>query len=525
MVRRSCSASLGSAALSARRLHREYFPGSIFLGGRGSRARFRRVALARLPEAPQFAGPETCGRVLSALRPHLPMRLDHPAHPARATIERDACRGRGGSCRRADRLARRRTGNRAAPSSRRRSCGFKCAQHFDRRRRREHHRLRPWTLARAWEVGGGKSRAAASFLDQARRDCELERADGRIRGGLGMRLLYSWLIRCAVPFAYLALLWRGFGDRSYWRGLGGRLGLGRELAAPSIWMHAVSLGEMAAAAPLLRALRARYPNTPLIVTTATPAGRARAHSSLGEDADVRFLPYDTPGSVRRFLARAQPRAGIIMETELWPNLLTECRRRGIPVLLASARLSARSVSSYRRFGSLFRAVFTPNLTVAAQTDADAERFRAIGASDSRLSVVGNVKFDLELDGGVAAAGRALRGALGTSRPVWVAGSTHAGEEEQVLDAHALLRTSHPDAVLLLVPRHRDRFDSVADLLTRRGIVFERRRAVAGAAALRLPAEFSGVLADTLGELTVLYASGDVAFVGGSLVPIGGHNLL
>ena len=340
-----------------------------------------------------------------------------------------------------------------------------------------------------------------------------------------MRLLYSWLIRCAVPFAYLALLWRGFGDRSYWRGLGGRLGLGRELAAPSIWLHAVSLGEMAAAAPLLRALRARYPNTPLIVTTATPAGRARAHSSLGEDADVRFLPYDTPGSVRRFLARAQPRAGIIMETELWPNLLTECRRRGIPVLLASARLSARSVSSYRRFGSLFRAVFTPNLTVAAQTDADAERFRAIGASDSRLSVVGNVKFDLELDGGVAAAGRALRGALGTSRPVWVAGSTHAGEEEQVLDAHALLRTSHPDAVLLLVPRHRDRFDSVADLLTRRGIVFERRSAMAGAAALRLPAEFSVVLADTLGELTVLYASGDVAFVGGSLVPIGGHNLL
>ena len=340
-----------------------------------------------------------------------------------------------------------------------------------------------------------------------------------------MRLLYSWLIRCAVPFAYLALLWRGFGDRSYWRGLGGRLGLGRELAAPSIWLHAVSLGEMAAAAPLLRALRARYPNTPLIVTTATPAGRARAHSSLGEDADVRFLPYDTPGSVRRFLARAQPRAGIIMETELWPNLLTECRRRGIPVLLASARLSARSVSSYRRFGSLFRAVFTPNLTVAAQTDADAERFRAIGASDSRLSVVGNVKFDLELDGGVAAAGRALRGALGTSRPVWVAGSTHAGEEEQVLDAHALLRTSHPDAVLLLVPRHRDRFDSVADLLTRRGIVFERRSARAGAAALRLPAEFSVVLADTLGELTVLYASGDVAFVGGSLVPIGGHNLL
>jgi 3-deoxy-D-manno-octulosonic-acid transferase len=342
-----------------------------------------------------------------------------------------------------------------------------------------------------------------------------------------MRVLYSWLTRCAVPFAYLLVLWRGFGDRSYWQGLGERLGLGASSSAPSIWLHAVSLGEMTAAAPLLRALRARYPRMPLIVTTATPAGRARAQSLLGSEGDIRFLPYDTPGSVRRFLSRTRPRAGIIMETELWPNLLRECQGRGIPVLLASARLSAKSVSSYGRFAGLFRNVFTANLTVAAQTDGDAERFRAIGASGAQLSVVGNVKFDLELDAGIAAAGRALREVwnasrplAGASRPVWVAGSTHAGEEEQVLDAHALLQKAQPNSLLLLVPRHRDRFDAVADLLTRRGIVFARRSAMAP-----INGNVSVVLGDTVGELAVLYASADVAFVGGSLVPIGGHNLL
>jgi 3-deoxy-D-manno-octulosonic-acid transferase len=355
-----------------------------------------------------------------------------------------------------------------------------------------------------------------------------------------MRALYTWLIRCAVPFAFLIVLWRGIGDRGYRQGLGERLGLGPRLSRRSLWLHAVSLGEMTAAAPLLRALRARYPDIPLIVSTATPAGRARAQNLLGHDADIRFLPYDTPGAVRRFLARTQPRAAIIMETELWPNLLRECERFGTPVLLASARLSAKSVSNYRRFGKLFSGVFTPNLTVAAQTDSDAERFRSIGAADAQLSVVGNVKFDLELDDGIAAAGQALRAAYGdapgdthrAARPIWIAGSTHAGEEDQLLDAQAFLKTSHPDAMLLLVPRHKDRFDSVAELLMRRSVAFARRSHMAGAAApmpmptpMPLPADVSVLLVDTVGELALLYASADIAFVGGSLVPIGGHNLL
>jgi 3-deoxy-D-manno-octulosonic-acid transferase len=329
-----------------------------------------------------------------------------------------------------------------------------------------------------------------------------------------------------VPVALAAILWRGFSDRHYWQGIAERLGFGRALLAPSIWLHAVSLGEMSAAAPLARALRLRFPDMALVVTTATPAGRARAAALFEADADIRFLPYDTPAAVRRFLARTRPRAAIIMETELWPNLLRECERSGIPVLLASARLSLKSVSRYRRFGGLFAGVFSKNLVVAAQSAEDAERFKSIGAAAEQTLVVGNVKFDVGVDAGIVQAGRALRVALAGARPVWIAGSTHAGEEEQLLDAHAALLRSTPNAVLLLVPRHKDRFTSVAELLARRGVRFARRsRMTSGEQAQRLPDDTTVLLVDTVGELATLYASADVAFVGGSLVAVGGHNLL
>jgi 3-deoxy-D-manno-octulosonic-acid transferase len=341
-----------------------------------------------------------------------------------------------------------------------------------------------------------------------------------------LRFLYSWLIRCAVPVALAALLWRGLRDRHYWQGLAERLGVGRALCAPSIWLHAVSLGEMSAAAPLVRALRLRFPDMALVVTTATPAGRARAVALFEGDADIRYLPYDTPGAVRRFLKRTRPRAAIIMETELWPNLLRECERSGIPVLLASARLSLRSVSRYRRFRGLFAGVFSNNLLVAAQSAEDAERFRSIGAPAERVLVVGNVKFDVGVDAGIVPAGRALRAAYAGARPVWIAGSTHTGEEEQLLDAHALLLNSTPNAVLLLVPRHKDRFAAVAELLARRGVRFARRsRMASGEEAPQLPSNTAVLFVDTVGELATLYASADVAFVGGSLVAVGGHNLL
>jgi 3-deoxy-D-manno-octulosonic-acid transferase len=346
-----------------------------------------------------------------------------------------------------------------------------------------------------------------------------------------MRRLYSLLIYCAVPFALAAVLWRGLRDRGYWRGLGERFGLGARSSTENIWLHAVSLGEMSAAAPLVRALRTRYPQNPLVLTTATPTGRARARGLFGDAVDVRFLPYDTPGAVARFLDRVRPRLALIMETELWPNLFGECERRGVPLVLASARLSASSVSSYRRFGELFRDIVSAISLVAAQTAEDAERFVEIGAQSARTGVVGNIKFDMELAEGVVERGRALRAALGSDRPTWIAGSTHAGEEEQVLEAHAALEGNPPalegnppaqlgNPLLLLVPRHPQRFEEVAALLSRRGVRFARRSggSVADGAT-------QVVLVDTVGELAALYAAADVAFVGGSLVPIGGHNLL
>ena len=345
-----------------------------------------------------------------------------------------------------------------------------------------------------------------------------------------MRRLYSLLIYCAVPFAFAAVLWRGLSDRGYWEGLGERFGLGSPTASGragsggTIWLHAVSLGEMSAAAPLVRALRTKYPQNPLVLTTATPTGRARARSLFGDSVDVRFLPYDTPGAVARFLDRVRPRLALIMETELWPNLFGECERRGVPLVLASARLSVSSVSSYRRFGGLFRDIFSANSLVAAQTAEDAARFVEIGAQSARTAVVGNIKFDVELGEGVVERGRALRAEFGSDRQTWIAGSTHAGEEEQVLAAHAALEGNSPALearpLLLLVPRHPQRFDDVAAMLSKKGVRFARRSG--GGVA---DDETQVVLVDTVGELAALYAAADVAFVGGSLVPIGGHNLL
>ena len=334
-----------------------------------------------------------------------------------------------------------------------------------------------------------------------------------------MQYLYTALIYLLRPAALGLVLWRGLRNRAYWEALSERFGMGPSFGGPTIWVHAVSLGEVTAAAPLVRALLARYPQLPLVLTTATPTGRARALALFGASVAVHFLPYDTPGSVRRFLMRVRPRLGIVMETELWPNLFRQCLRSGTPMMLASARLSPKSVARYRRFSGLFAGMIAETF-VAAQTAEDAERFIAIGAARGRTRVVGNVKFDVAGDGAAVERGRLLRSAYWSDRPVWIAGSTHAGEEEQVLEAHAELLAEVPGALLLLVPRHPERFQAVADLIGRRGFRFERR-STAGA----VQPDSQVLLVDTVGELATLYAAVDVAFVGGSLVPVGGHNLL
>ncbi len=336
-----------------------------------------------------------------------------------------------------------------------------------------------------------------------------------------MRRIYTLLVSIASPLAFGVLLLRGLRDHGYWQGLGERFGGGRRLqGAQCVWLHAVSLGEVAAAAPIVRALRAREPGTPIVVTTSTPTGRSRARGLFGDGIDVRFLPYDMPGAVSRFLSNIQPKLAIVMETELWPNLFRECARRKLPLLLASARLSSRSVSRYRRFGALFRGVFTDNVVVAAQTHEDAERFRRIGADPARVHVIGNVKFDLELDPRGAEQARALRAQYLGGRPTWIAGSTHPGEDAQVLEAHAAVAARVPGALLILAPRHPQRFDGVAALLAQRHCRFVRR-----SAGVPVPADAGVLLLDSVGELAAFYACAEIAFVGGSLVPIGGHNLL
>jgi 3-deoxy-D-manno-octulosonic-acid transferase len=335
-----------------------------------------------------------------------------------------------------------------------------------------------------------------------------------------VRFIYVVIAYLLAPVVIGALALRGFRDRSHRHGFSQRFGFGARVAKPSIWVHAVSVGEVQASAPLVNALLARFPEVPLVLTTVTPTGRARARALFKDSVDVRYVPIDLPGSVKRFFDRARPRLAVILETEIWPNLYNRCGRLGVPLVMASARISPKSVNRYRRLVGLFRDALSHGIFIAAQSAEDAERFRSIGASPQRTHVIGNIKFDFGYPPDIEARGQELRALLGMHRPVWVAGSTHAKEEDVLLDAHALLRQRHSDALLVMVPRHPPRFGDVAAALKERGTSFVTR--TSGAAP---GADAQVFLLDTLGELPPFYAAGDVAFVGGSLVPVGGHNLL
>jgi 3-deoxy-D-manno-octulosonic-acid transferase len=333
-----------------------------------------------------------------------------------------------------------------------------------------------------------------------------------------MRFFYSILLYLIAPLAWAATAWKGWRDPAYRERLGERFGFTRLRFRECIWVHAVSVGEVQAAIPVVKALQARYPQLPLVITTATPTGAQRVKSVFGDRVHHCYLPYDLPGAVRRFIGRIHPRFGVVMETEIWPNLYSLCRARKIPLLIASARLSERSVERYRSFPLFARAL--ENVAIAAQSERDAERFRAIGVPAAQIQVAGNVKFDLQIDPDLSIKAERLRAEQIGSRPVWVAASTHGGEEAIVLDAHRAMLERHPDALLILVPRHPQRFEEVRSLLASRSIRFasrSRNEPVTDANEV--------LLVDTLGELMLFYAAGDIAFVGGSLVPIGGHNLL
>ena len=336
------------------------------------------------------------------------------------------------------------------------------------------------------------------------------------------RHLYSLLLHLALPFIFLRLAWRARRASAYGRRIAERFGFGQPPLAPGgIWVHAVSVGESIAAAPMIRALMARHPELPMTVTCMTPTGSERIRALFGDQVQHCYLPYDLPWAARRFLDRLRPRLAVIVETELWPNHIHQCARRGIPLALANGRLSERSARGYARFAGLTAPMLAEMDWLAIQTAAEAERFRALGARSGCVEVTGSIKFDLRVDPGLPARAAQLRAEWGAQeRLVWIAASTHAGEDEIILAAHRQLLAEYPEALLILVPRHPERFAAVHQLCRREG--FDTRRRAAGEAVC--PAT-QVLLGDTMGELLFLYALADIAFVGGSLVPNGGHNLL
>jgi 3-deoxy-D-manno-octulosonic-acid transferase len=345
------------------------------------------------------------------------------------------------------------------------------------------------------------------------------------RGRPWARWLYSAALYLLSP-----LIWRRvWGEQVPSHPRRERLGLVPRMPAEArvIWLHCASVGEVLAARPLIEALLTHYPLHRLVVTTMTATGAERVLAlatdleGRGEGGEVRhhFVPLDFPGAAQRFVDRLRPALAILFETELWPNLLAACARRGVPVAVVNGRLSPRAYRGYRRLRPLMRDALSHVDWLAAKSDADAERFRGIGMAAQRTSVVGSLKFDLSPGDEVHALSQCLHTRLG-ARPVWVAGSTHPGEDEQLLAAHHRLRERHPDALLILVPRHPRRFDAVAALCDEQGLALARRSLGAW------PDPATAVyLGDTMGELLALYGAGDLAFVGGSLVPVGGHNLL
>lgn len=335
------------------------------------------------------------------------------------------------------------------------------------------------------------------------------------------RFIYTLTLYLLTPFVLYRLAARGFKYHGYFARWRERFGF---FADPgirdSIWIHAVSLGEVNAAVPLIEALMRRYRDSKFVITTVTPTGSDRVLQLFGDRVFHVYLPYDLTSAVKRFLDRVRPRFAVIMETEIWPNLFMTCAHRRIAIVIANARLSERSLRGYWPIQPLVRRAIRCASFIAAQSASDGERLRALGAPEARLAVVGNLKFDMAVPAGVRQRGLAFRAAAGGARPVWIAASTHEGEELIVLRAHATVLRRFPDALLLVAPRHPERFKPVAAACRAYGFRTATRSEDGGA-----DATCQCFVADSMGELIEFYAAADVAFVGGSLVPVGGHNLL
>lgn len=336
-----------------------------------------------------------------------------------------------------------------------------------------------------------------------------------------MRALYTLLLYLLTPLILLRLAWRGLALREYWSRWGERFGHLRPSAPVAAWVHAVSVGEALAALPLIRALVEQHGEGRVLVTTTTPTGSARVRDALGDRVQHVYAPYDLPHVVARFLNRVRPARVIVMETELWPNLFAALARRGTPLFIVNARLSPNSFRGYRRVAGFARDTLACCTAVLAQSEEDAGRFLALGAPN--VENTGNIKFDLDLPESQLRFGAQLRERLGAGRFTWAAVSTHDGEEAAAVAAHRHLMRKHPDALLLLVPRHPQRFGEAGQAVTAAGLSLLRRSSLDDADDAPLHAEV--LLGDSMGEMFAYLATADAVFVGGSLVPVGGHNVL
>jgi 3-deoxy-D-manno-octulosonic-acid transferase len=322
-----------------------------------------------------------------------------------------------------------------------------------------------------------------------------------------------------MPFIIMKLFWRGYKAPEYRARRLERLGL---FKAPnlerSIWVHAVSVGEVLAAEPVIRALQKRFPERDIVITSMTPTSSEQIHKLFGGSVFHVYAPYDLPFMVNAFFRRIKPEFLIIMETELWPNMIHQARQKGCPVVIVNARLSARSANGYHRLKPAIGWMLNELSLVLCQNENDASRFRSLGISGGKIHVTGSVKYDLNIDPGIHREGRMLRQSLRRSQPIWIAASTHEGEDARVLATHLQLREFFPDAVLILVPRHPERFDSAFSLSEQAGFITYRRTHES-----RIPKDVGVFVVDTMGELMNFYAASDIAFIGGSLVEVGGHN--
>jgi len=333
------------------------------------------------------------------------------------------------------------------------------------------------------------------------------------------RNLYTCLLYLLLPFTPLKLLWRGRKQPEYLQHWRERYGFYQaSVHKPVIWLHCVSVGETRAAEPLIKALLSQYPTHQLLLTHTTPTGRATSEQLFGDSITRVYLPYDVPFAVARFLRHFKPMVGALMETELWFNLIAGCKQRNIPVLLVNARLSEKSAAGYAKLGQLLPQGLQNLSAIAAQTKADASRLQDLGAAE--VSITGNIKFDVAPHATAHSLGEQLRQQLGTARPVFLAASTRDGEESLIIDA--VNQANIPNLLTIIVPRHPQRFDAVAELLKKANQPFVRRSTLNDAA---VPDSTHYLLGDSMGEMFTYYASCDVAFIGGSLLPLGGQNLI